>query len=300
MTHKPLCEVENGDDKDIINGAEKAGSELNLLKSESSKSDGASSYEHKPCSSSVAPKAYNNTPEMEASCSTNTNFTTDCSSNKDFFLDRFMSSSHQEGYATSDFMANFPLHNHHITYNSNNNNSNHFQTQTRPFDINSDFTSTILPISTTSFLPTSICYKPSLTLPSDDICTASFAMNGNGSHYWESRNSPLNLHNTNNMLSWGLADSAKEPHHQIHMMETEEAKWAEYLHSNPILMLAAVQNQTPESLCNEIKPAASHLVPDTLGAILPHNHNKQQEQPSMASSIFSNDIQKLTAAFGHI
>ncbi|KAJ1393332.1 SANT/Myb domain [Sesbania bispinosa] len=63
-----------------------------------------------------------------------------------------------------------------------------------------------------------------------------------------------------------------------------------HLH-NPMLMLAAVQNQAHESLCNQIKPA-THLVPDALGAILPHS---KQQVPSQTSSIFSKDIQKLTA-----
>ncbi|GAU11366.1 hypothetical protein TSUD_343570, partial [Trifolium subterraneum] len=80
------------------------------------------------------------------------------------------------------------------------------------------------------------------------------------------------------LSSWGLTDcdsSTKENQSHIHMMENqteeeEEAKWNEYL-QNPMLML---QNQVPESLCNEIKPA-TNLSPDALGDMLPHS--KQQE-----------------------
>ncbi|XP_027349131.1 transcription factor MYB61-like [Abrus precatorius] len=325
VTHKPLSEVENGEE-DKTRSQEKVpelSNELNLLNSESFKSDEAS-YEHR--TSPIAPKGY--ATEMEGSSSSkinsknDPNLITNCS-NKDLFLDRFMT-SHQESYTTScqpsDLMGNYPLQ---MSYASStdtlptNSNSCHWFSQTaRPFDMNSEFTSnvmSILPPTATSFLnSSSFCYKPSLAVPSEDISisTASFALNG--SNYWEASasnnsnssntsdgsreltsSSPLNVKNSV-LSSWGMTDcstSTKEA--QISLMEnqTEEAKWSEYLH-NPMLMLAA-----PESLCNQIKPA-THLVPDhALGAMLPHS--KEQEQ-SQTSSIFSKDIQKLTAAFGHI
>nr|KYP57611.1 Transcription factor MYB86 [Cajanus cajan] len=240
VTHKPLSEVENGEDKEK---AQEVSNELNLLKSESS------------------------------------------------------------NYATTECLPN------------DSNSSHWFSQNGRPFDMNSEIpfnaAATSIPTPTTNlFLPNnSFCYKPSLAVPSDNVSTPY------GSHYWEATasnnsnssirsdsstemrtSSPLNL-----PYSWGLADcstSTKEA--QIHMMENhaEEAKWDEYLH-NPISMLASVQNQAPESLCNEIK-TSMHLVPDnTLGAMLPHSHTKQQE-PSQNSSIFSKDMQKLRAAFGHM
>lgn len=320
VTHKPLSEVENGEqekdgDKVIIAGAVSSNNELNLLKLESSRSDGTS-YEHKPCSSNIAPnnKAYAH--DIEGSSSTSKVNIPDCSTNKDMFLDRFITSSHQESYTTSsDFMSNFPLH---MTYNNNNppttDSSRWFTThQTggiRPFDMNTEFTTSLssnaFPLPTSSFLPTnnSVCYKPSL--PSDD----SFSMNE--SQYWE----PTASNHSNINVSWGLTDcgSAKEnnDNHEINNMmdqsQTEEGRWAEYFHSNnPILMLAAVHNHeapTDESLCNDIKPA-SHLMPDSLGAILPHHHLKQQQdhnhhQTLQTSATFTKDMQKLTAAFGHI
>ncbi|XP_020226160.1 transcription factor MYB61 [Cajanus cajan] len=314
VTHKPLSEVENGEDKEK---AQEVSNELNLLKSESSKSDSAS-YEHR---TSISPKAY--APEMDGSCSSKieSNYVTNFS--KDLFLDRFMS-SRQESYTNttscqpSDLMGNFPIQMSYATTEClpNDSNSSHWFSQNgRPFDMNSEIpfnaAATSIPTPTTNlFLPNnSFCYKPSLAVPSDNVSTPY------GSHYWEATasnnsnssirsdsstemrtSSPLNL-----PYSWGLADcstSTKEA--QIHMMENhaEEAKWDEYLH-NPISMLASVQNQAPESLCNEIK-TSMHLVPDnTLGAMLPHSHTKQQE-PSQNSSIFSKDMQKLRAAFGHM
>ncbi|XP_014492385.1 transcription factor MYB61 [Vigna radiata var. radiata] len=323
VTHKPLSEVENGDDTGKSQGkAPEVSNELNLLKSDSSKSDSAS-YEQR---TSISPKAY--APEMDGSCSSkiyctsDSNFVTNNCYNKDLFLDRFVNSSRQESYNTScqpsDLMGNFPIQMSYATNDClpNDSNSAHWFGQTgRPFDMNSEFpfnaaTSINHPTTPTTnlFLPNSFCYKPSLAVPSDSVSTAY------GSHYWEASasnnsnssirsngstelkgSSPLNI-----FSSWGMAEcsTSTTKEGQIHMMEnhTEEAKWDEYLH-NPISVLASVQNQAPESLCNQIK-TSMHLVPDTLGAMLPHS-TKQQE-PSQTSSIFSKDIQKLRAAFGHM
>ncbi|KAE9618871.1 hypothetical protein Lal_00047472 [Lupinus albus] len=315
VTHKPLSEVENREDNG--NSKEKApevSNELNLLKSESSKSD-AASYEQR--TSSISPKAY--APEMEGSShstkfytKSDTNLITNCCS-KDLFQDRFMTNCH-----SSDFMENFSNQMSYAStdYIPNDSNSSHWFSQTsRPFDINSEYpfnATSILTPTTSMFLPT-FNYKP-LVVPSDNISTHY------GSHYWEASalnnsnssngsnsstelrsSSPLNVHN-NIFSSWGMADcSTSTREAQIHMMENqiEEAKWNEYLH-NPMPMLASIQNQNhaPETLCNEIKPT-THFMPETLGAILPHNHTKQQEL-SQSSSIISKDIQKLTSAFGHI
>lgn len=295
VTHKPLPQGENGEEIQNVRSQEKAPQQLsnelnlNLLKSESSKSD-AASYEQR--TSSISPKAY--APEnMEGSCS------------KDMFLDRFMSTQ------PSDLMGNFPLQ---MSYSNTDclptdSNTSHWFSQ-RPFDMNSEFplnATSLLTPTTSLFLPSSLCYKPLSVVPSDNI---------SGSHYWEASasnnsnssnrsNSSTELRNSNHLnfqnsalSSWGLADcGASTKESQIHMMENlnhsaEANKWDEYLH-NPMLMMGSVQNEAPESLCNEIKPPM-HLVPDTLGSIL------QQQEPSQTSNIFSKDIQKLRAAFGHM
>ena len=101
VTHKPLSEVENGEDNGRSQEkAPEVSNELNLLKSESSKSDSAS-YEQR---TSISPKAY--APEVDGSCSSKieSNFvTTNNCYSKDLFLDRFMSSSssRQESYTNS-------------------------------------------------------------------------------------------------------------------------------------------------------------------------------------------------------
>ncbi|KAK7259090.1 hypothetical protein RIF29_24686 [Crotalaria pallida] len=288
ITHKPLSEAENGEDKTKRQkkAQEEVSNELNLMNSESSKSDAASS-EHRQ--SSIATKSY--AAEIENSSSSK--IATNCSS-KDLFLDRFMAPN-QDSYTSNcqDLMGNYPLHMSYASSNdhtlqTSSNSSNWFSQTGRSFDMNSEFNvMSIIPPTTTSFLPTSFCYKPSLPVPSEDMSTPSFAVNG--SNYWEASTS-------NNSNSSNRSNGSKEltsnnnPFMENH---TEEAKWNEYLH-NPMLMLAAVQNQGPHhSLCNEIKPA-THLVPDTFGDM------QQQQQPSQSTSNFSKDMHKLTAAFGHI
>lgn len=108
-------------------------------------------------------------------------------------------------------------------------------------------------------------------------------------HDFTSNNMSM-MESSSMVSSWGLTDcSSSSKEVQIDMMEnhTEEAKWCEYFH-NPMSMLGAA----PESLCNQIKQG-NHLVPDD--ALLPHS-----KQQGSSSSVFSKDIQNLTAAFGHI
>ncbi|WJX13472.1 hypothetical protein P8452_03857 [Trifolium repens] len=253
VTHKPLSHIENnGEENSNVKSQEKSAelllssNELNLLKSESSKSDAASNYEQR-----TSPL------QMEGSC------------NKDFFIDRFISTTHSQ-----DLVGNFPIQmsysnteNHCLPNDSNTSNHNHnhnwFNQTGRTFDMNSD---------EFMFLPNSFCCNNSLDIPSDNVST-------------EMR-SNINMH-SNNFSSWG----------GIGMMEnhTEEAKWennnnSNYFH-NPILMLAS------ESLCNEIKPSMNLAADNTYEAILP-NAKQEQEQLQSSSNIFSKDIQKLREAFG--
>nr|QSD99578.1 MYB family transcription factor [Melilotus albus] len=241
VTHKPLSEIDNGEEEEEKTRSQEKvadiseSDELNLMRSESSSKSEAGSYEHKQ--SSIFQKAYATEMQVEGSCS------------------------------------NYLMGNHsiHMSYNTstdnvpNYSNSSHWfnQTELKPFDMNSEFTSnsnimSILPPTNSSFFPNTFCYKP------EDVSTSSASF-------------PMK----NCILSpWGITDcdtSIKENQTE------EEAKWNEYLH-NPMLML---QNQASESLCNEIKPA-TNLGPDGLGDILPHS--KQQES-SQSYNI---------AAFGHV
>ncbi|CAJ2628944.1 unnamed protein product [Trifolium pratense] len=256
VTHKPLSDIENnGEENSNAKSQEKAAelllssNELNLLKSESSKSDAASNYEQR-----TSPKEY--ALEIEGSC------------NKDFFIDRFISTTHHHhnhNTNSQDLMGNFPIQmsysnteNDCLPNDSNNHNHNWFNQTGKTFDMNSNefhFNSN----TTTMFLPNSF------DIHSDNVST-------------EMR-SNINLH-SNNFSSWG---GMMENH-------TEEANSSNYFH-NPILMLAS------ESLCNEIKPSMNLAVDNTFGAILP-NAKQEQEEQLQSSNIFSKDIQKLREAFG--
>ncbi|MED6127826.1 hypothetical protein PIB30_091850 [Stylosanthes scabra] len=273
VTHKPLSEIQNNNNNNNNNGLEEKSqgqekalsndnNELNLLRSESSnKSDAASSYDHHhhqhQQGQGLVPTT---TTEMEGSFDTTT---------------RFMANTCSDFMGNYNNMSSYASSSSTVTVTDNNSNSccNWFtqQTSSRPFDINSDFT------SSSSFLPASFCYKqPPECLHQD-----------------------MNVKNTTTMVSsssWGLVTDCSSVSPML--MEAEEAKWSEYL-QNPMLMLAAVHNN------QEIKPlppTTNHLVPDTLGAMmLPHSkHQHHQTSQTSSTTTFSKDIQNLTAAFGHI
>ncbi|GMI98939.1 myb domain protein 61, ARABIDOPSIS THALIANA MYB DOMAIN PROTEIN 61 [Hibiscus trionum] len=128
-----------------------------------------------------------------------------------------------------------------------------FNQTTKAFDISTEFSSssTLLPPLTTAFLPDG----PSMAATyasSDEL-------------------------QSNNGFSWGLMEN-----------QAEETKWSEYL-NNPLLMAAALQNQTPQSLYNmEIKPE-------------PWFWSSSESSNTVWQRGFQvPDIQRLAAAFGHI
>ncbi|KAF5743853.1 hypothetical protein HS088_TW08G00441 [Tripterygium wilfordii] len=236
VTHKPLSEVENGEDdmKTPSNSQDKVSglsSELNILSSDNNSRPLTNLQENIPSSVSGQINGSN-------------------------------------GYASStspdEGSTCFPLQNQ-FNYLPNpriptNSNPNLWFTQTsKAFDMNSEFTSTsssiLPPISNNSFVsstPPPMTYRPHITLPPDTPTMASFPING--SRYWEP-GAPSNNSNSssgssffeNNLFSWGSsvecgATSMKET--QIHqLLETQngEIKWPEYL-QNPVLMAAALQN----------------------------------------------------------
>ncbi|TYI50929.1 hypothetical protein E1A91_D12G138600v1 [Gossypium mustelinum] len=109
-----------------------------------------------------------------------------------------------------------------------------------------------------------------------------------------------------NNTTWGLVQTQTEEEEE----EEEETKWTELLNS-PLLMAAALQNQTPQSYYNiEIKSEPCYLTnssssssssndmwwPQTQQQQLPLRH-----EPLQNPDICGKDMQTLTAAaFGHI
>ncbi|XWS36010.1 hypothetical protein CRYUN_Cryun20dG0045200 [Craigia yunnanensis] len=331
VTHKPLSEVENGEDKsqqtnsrDMASGAS---SKLNL--STDNPKPGAALHEQRP--TSLTAHGYQlemggspscNTMNSSNNSSNNNNLMTSTAS-KDFFLDRFATTHHESPTTNSqpsDLMGHLPIQ--QLNYASNARLSSTLNptlwfTQTsKAFDINSEFSSssmsTLLPPLTSSFLSASLGFKPSVTVSSDSPSMAPFT-HVNGSRYWETGASANNSNSSstelqsnssffeNSSFSWGLTDcSTSEKEAPIHLMESqaEEIKWPEYL-NNPLLMAAVLQNQTPQSLYNiEIKSETDFLTNSSSNSMWPHN--QQQQEPLQNSDMCAKDIQRLTVAYGHI
>ncbi|KAF2324981.1 hypothetical protein P3X46_003370 [Hevea brasiliensis] len=337
VTHKPLSEVENnGQDKNppankSQDKASGVSNELNLLEANNSKR--GSNLQEKQ-QSPVSAQAYqwegegsSNSKTMSSNTnnhSNNSNLMTPIS-NKDFFLERF-ATSHHEGSTSncqaSDLVGHFPLQQlnyaSHARLTNNSIPSLWFTQTSKSLDMNSEFSSssitTILPPTTSSFLSTSLAFKPSVTVPSDDPSLASFPISS--SRFWEagapSNNSNSSTGSSGNaelqsnssffestIFSWGLGDCSsteKEGQNQLMGSQQEDVKWPEYLH-NPLMMAAALQNQSPQSVYNEIKSEA-HFLSENSSGMWPQN--QQQQEPFQTSYICPKDFQRLTAAYGHI
>lgn len=327
-THKPLSEVENREDSnpptDSQDKASGVSSELNLLKVDNSKPEAALLEQR---SSSIATRGYGMEVEGSSSSKTiNSNNNNNSNSNlmsptpnKDFFLDRFMI-SHQEnstGCQPSDVVGY--LAPQQLNYPSNARLSINptqplwFSQSSKTLDMNSEFSSnavsTVLSSVTSSLLPSPMPYKPSIPFPSDNPSIPSFTLSG--SRFWDAGASTNSSNSSsgssssaelqsnssffeNSIFPWGLADcSTSDKGAQIHIIESEpeDIKWPEYL-QNPFLMAAALQNQTPQPLYNEIK-SETHFITETSSAMWAHS---QQQQEHLQAP----DIQRLPATFGHI
>ncbi|KAJ6873187.1 transcription factor MYB61-like [Populus alba x Populus x berolinensis] len=341
VTHKPLSEVENGEDKNpTASGTQDKASavsnnELNLLKADNSKSSGANLQEKR--SSPISPNGYQLERESTSSSKVmngNSNNTNDHvnnnlmtpTSNKDFFLGRFTASHHQGSTSNcqpSDFVGHFPLQQLNYASNArlatNSIPSLWLSPTSKAFDMNSEFSSTVVPsilppAVTSSFHSTSMSYKPSITVSPDNPSLTSFTPNS--CRLWETGTPRSNSNSNtvsngstelqsnssffeNTIFSWGLGEcGSAEKEAQNHLMASqhEDIKWSEYL-QNPLFMAAALQNQNQQSLYNEIK-SETHVVTENSSGLWPHN--QQQQQPLQNPDICPRDIQRITASYGYI
>ncbi|KAK8639633.1 hypothetical protein V6N13_138006 [Hibiscus sabdariffa] len=286
VTHKPLSEVENGEDNksqhtNSLDMASGASSDLNL----NTDKPGAVLYEQRlvyplemeGCSSSMTINSGNNLMASTAS--------------KDLFIDRFASTSTNS--QPCDLVGHFPIQQFNYASSSNGRLSSSLNptpwfTQTsKPFDINSEFPSSSMssllpPLTSSSFISSPVGFSPSM---------ASFTVNNN--------------------FAWGMADcsTSEKEEAPIHLMESqaEEVKWPEYL-NNPLLMAAALQNQTPQSglYSMEIKSETHCSADNSLSnSMWPHNQQQQQQQQQQQeglqnSDMCGKDIQRLTTTYGHV
>uniref|UniRef100_A0A6N2ND76 Uncharacterized protein n=1 Tax=Salix viminalis TaxID=40686 RepID=A0A6N2ND76_SALVM len=334
VTHKPLSEVEDGEDKNpaASRNQDKASavsnSELNLLKADHSEPLGANLREKR--TSSVSPRG--NQLERESTSSFHAmngnggNNLMTPTSNRDLFLERFTAFPHEGSTSScqpSGFGGHFPLQ--QLNYASNarlatNSAPSIWLSQTsKSLGMNCEFSSTVIPsvpppAVTSSFLSSSMGYKPSITAPPDNPSLPSFATTSY--RLWET-GAPSNNSNSstgssgrpklqnssslfeNAIFSWGLGDcSSTEKEGQNHLIgsQPEDIKWNEYL-QNPLLMAAALQNQNQQSLYNEIK-TETHLLTGNSSGMWPHN--QQEQEPSQNPDICPKDMQRITASYGYI
>ncbi|KAE8657771.1 Transcription repressor MYB4 [Hibiscus syriacus] len=92
----------------------------------------------------------------------------------------------------------------------------------------------------------------------------------------------------NSGFSWGLMEN-----------QAEEPKWSEYL-NNPLLMVAALQNQTPQSLYNMEIKSEPYFLNSSSSSSTVWGQSQNHEQPLQNPDMCGKDIQRLTAAFGRV
>nr|AFH03054.1 R2R3-MYB transcription factor MYB2 [Epimedium sagittatum] len=316
-THKPLSEVENEEKlaNNNKNSGESNSNEMNILTAETS-----APPEPKP------PIYSGNRFSVEGPSNSkfsNTNSITVNPTTKDFFLDRFIATHNTSSTSCrpSDSLEYFPLQ--QLSYGSNaglsatHNPVLWFNQNCKPFEMNTEFnsnsTSSVLPSVSTTILPTTMGFKSSLSLPSDNPPPTTFNMSGG--QFWEAGNasntsrsnsgssSSIELQSSNsmfenNVFSWGSADcSVPDKEAQIHPPEAEpeDIKWSEYLQNTFLMAAATSQSPTPQPLYNEIKSENQFTSNETT---TPWH---QQQQQLQASDMYVKDFQRFAAAaFGQI
>ncbi|KAE8727563.1 Transcription repressor MYB4 [Hibiscus syriacus] len=286
VTHKPLSEVENGEDNksqhtNSLDMASGASSDLNINPDK----PGTTLYEQR----FVYPLEMEGCSSSSLTINSGNNFMASTAS-KDLFLDRFATTTTNS--QPSDLVGHFSIQQLNYPSSSNarlssslNNPTPWFTQTSKAFDINSGFPSSsiscLVPsLTNSSFLSSPMGFNPSM---------ASFTVNNN--------------------FAWGMADcsTSEKEEAPIHLMENqaEEVKWPEYL-NNPMLTAAVLQNQTPQSgLYNmDIKPETHCLTDNSLSnSMWPHNqqhHQQQQQQDLQNSELSGKDNQRLTTAYGHV
>ncbi|KAE8693689.1 Transcription factor MYB32 [Hibiscus syriacus] len=243
VTHKPLSEVENGDDDKQTNSKDTA--------------SGSASPSLKTMNSG----------------------------------DKF-SITHHETIRTnnqqpSDLVGHLPIQQLNYASNSRLSSSSNppiwFNQTSQAFDINSEFSSATMstflpPLTTTSFLSSPMGFKPSVTV--------------NGSHYWETGAASANNSNSSSNSTDLQSNSCSTPQKEttpypIHLMESqaEDIKWAGHL-NNPLLMAAALQNQTPQLYNTDIKSETDFFTNNSSNTMWPHYH-QQQEAIQNPSSLWT-------------
>ncbi|OVA13504.1 SANT/Myb domain [Macleaya cordata] len=329
-THKPLSEVETGDEKAPTtstsnNNSEKAlggPNELDLLKAENPKPDMVVIQEPK------LPLAVADQFSFQASSSfranSNSNNLITPTPTKEFFLERFITSHESPNTSSgpSNSIGYFPLQqlnngsNAGLTVNSDP--APWFNQNIRPFEMNSEFNSNSIPNILPPVLSCILTNSMDVSLPSHNPSAGAGSFGLNAFQYWKAgtcsnsssssngSSSSTELQSNSSFLengttfSWGLVDSRSDKENRNHSIqgEPEDMKWSEYLLYTPLITAATIQNQTSQPLYSEIK-SETQFTADGSSTIWHQNHHHHQQQLP-ASDIYAKDFQRLAAAFGQI
>ncbi|XP_077219015.1 transcription factor MYB61-like [Tasmannia lanceolata] len=308
-THKPLSEVENGEDKVPNNDKALGSNEQKLLTS-------ASMVENSnPNPPLMVAEQYS---VQGASSNIKTNSADSISPTKEFSLESFVT-THESSSHCRPSMSYFPPQ--QLNYGSNcgtqtttaglsvNQNPVLWLNQSyRPFEMNSDFNSNAISNIISSFpssvLPPQLGFKP----VSDNHSVS--CVNINGLHYWEAGSSSNSTSISGNSMSIELqsnsslfdnsvfswvesSDIYSDKEAQINIEgDPEDIKWTECLQSS-FSMTAATQNQT-QPLNFEIKSENQFGI-DNL-----NTWHQNQQQQLQTSDIYGKDFQRIAAPFEQI
>ncbi|PKI35592.1 hypothetical protein CRG98_044046, partial [Punica granatum] len=263
-THKPLSEVENGNDKD--NKSSKA-----QEKAHSSKPNSAVTEQR---SSLSPPQAFQMKQEDDAAMASN--------GSSAFSRDYYSEESFNPLQALGSYAPNTQV----PSCSAISSPSIWLAQMGKSFGMNSELNldtnliPSILPQSTSSYLSSPVGFRPSATVLTESLPLKSFPLDE--TRLWDPSNASSSSNNSNGsfiesgIFSWGLADcsaSDKESSNSVCLMESQnqtgEVKWADYFPNSSLLMAAAnFQNPTPQSLYNEIKSDVSHFIASSSSSFL--------------------------------
>ncbi|ERN02076.1 transcription factor MYB86 [Amborella trichopoda] len=314
-THKPLSEVENGEEKTQNQNEKASGSnELKLL--------APSSIPETEVKPNLKPPLMTNpvedlTPKLKTT-STNTGPTNSLS--KEFFLERFINSHESSSCrGSSDCSPYFPLN--PVNYGSNcTNQANPMNLSINPtpnpwFNQNCRPLTDISPV-TSSLMDSPACKRTPIIQPSPNF-KPSINQEFMADKYWEAGRNCNNSSNSgssssiefqstnttslfeNSVFSWGSADGrvdsldiSSEKNAPIRLEgETEDVKWCDYLHLPLVHQISGVIQNQNQPLYSEIKSEDQFSL---------SSWHQDQSQQLQSNDIFAKEFQRIAAAFEQI
>ncbi|CAN1199902.1 Transcription factor MYB61 [Linum perenne] len=315
VTHKPLSEVENGDEMKNVNSSNSAADGGGC-------GGGGGGGEENLVSGELDLLKQENPNRVKAMSDGGSLMGSDV--DKDFLLERFAAVGNcNQSPSAADLVGhlNFPLH--QLNYSAAAAADGRLSTNSipslwysggggagKPFDVNSDFSSPAVP-SSFPYKAASVGGDGGDNSP-PPLTSFSF----NNGRFWEpttggapssnnssSGSSSSSFFDTAAIFSWGIGDCGSSekgmgPAAAV-SAAPDDIKWPEYM-NNPLLMSAAATNQTQlysnNNNNNDIK-SESHFLPESSSGLWIHGGGQQQQFSDLQCP---KDFQRLTAAYGHM